>query len=124
MLQPHPTIRAGHPGVASRSALHAHLFDGGEHVLDLLGRHWVPLLVSRHLDVVGGDGGGRHIPVNLEIARPTCGTLACTWLAQVHGRRSWRRPGSPVGCALTFASEAKFEIEAKILSRLEAKKKA
>jgi hypothetical protein len=27
-----------------------------------------------------------------------------------------------VGCALTFASEAKFEIEAKILFRLEAKK--
>jgi hypothetical protein len=26
-----------------------------------------------------------------------------------------------VGCALTFASEAKFEIEAKILFRLEAK---
>jgi hypothetical protein len=30
---------------------------------------------------------------------------------------------SVVGCALTFASEAKFEIEAKILFRLEAKKK-
>ncbi len=29
-----------------------------------------------------------------------------------------------LGCALTFASEAKFEIEAKILFRLEAKKKA
>jgi hypothetical protein len=29
----------------------------------------------------------------------------------------------PVGCALTFASEAKFEIEAKISFRLEAKKK-
>jgi hypothetical protein len=28
-----------------------------------------------------------------------------------------------VGCALTFASEAKFEIEAKILFRFEAKKK-
>jgi hypothetical protein len=28
-----------------------------------------------------------------------------------------------VGCALTFPSEAKFEIEAKILLRLEAKKK-
>ena len=28
-----------------------------------------------------------------------------------------------VGCALTFASEAKFEIEAKISFRLEAKKK-
>jgi hypothetical protein len=28
-----------------------------------------------------------------------------------------------VGCALTFAFEAKFEIEAKILFRLEAKKK-
>jgi hypothetical protein len=28
-----------------------------------------------------------------------------------------------VGCALTFASEAKFEIEAKILFHLEAKKK-
>jgi hypothetical protein len=28
-----------------------------------------------------------------------------------------------LGCALTFASEAKFEIEAKILFRLEAKKK-
>jgi len=27
-----------------------------------------------------------------------------------------------VGCALTFASEAKFEIEAKISFRLEAKK--
>jgi len=27
-----------------------------------------------------------------------------------------------LGCALTFASEAKFEIEAKILFRLEAKK--
>ncbi len=31
--------------------------------------------------------------------------------------------GSGVGCALTFASEAKFEIEAKISFRLEAKKK-
>jgi hypothetical protein len=31
--------------------------------------------------------------------------------------------GYPVGCALAFASEAKFEIEAKILLRLEAKKK-
>jgi hypothetical protein len=30
---------------------------------------------------------------------------------------------SQVGCALTFASEAKFEIEAKISFRLEAKKK-
>jgi hypothetical protein len=30
---------------------------------------------------------------------------------------------SQVGCALTFASEAKFEIEAKILFRFEAKKK-
>ena len=30
---------------------------------------------------------------------------------------------SEVGCALTFASEAKFEIEAKISFRLEAKKK-
>ncbi len=29
----------------------------------------------------------------------------------------------PLGCALTFASEAKFEIEAKISFRLEAKKK-
>jgi hypothetical protein len=29
----------------------------------------------------------------------------------------------PIGCALTFASEAKFEIEAKILFCLEAKKK-
>ncbi len=28
-----------------------------------------------------------------------------------------------VGCALTFASEANFEIEVKILFRLEAKKK-
>ncbi len=28
-----------------------------------------------------------------------------------------------LGCALTFASEAKFEIEAKILFRFEAKKK-
>ena len=28
-----------------------------------------------------------------------------------------------LGCALTFASEAKFEIEAKISFRLEAKKK-
>jgi hypothetical protein len=28
-----------------------------------------------------------------------------------------------VGCALTFASEAKFEIEAKISFRLEANKK-
>ncbi len=31
---------------------------------------------------------------------------------------------SQLGCALTFASEAKFEIEAKISFRLEAKKKA
>jgi hypothetical protein len=31
--------------------------------------------------------------------------------------------GWEVGCALTFASEAKFEIEAKISLRLEAKKK-
>ena len=30
---------------------------------------------------------------------------------------------SGLGCALTFASEAKFEIEAKISFRLEAKKK-
>jgi hypothetical protein len=30
--------------------------------------------------------------------------------------------GPNVGCALTFASEAKFEIEAKISFRLEAKK--
>jgi hypothetical protein len=29
----------------------------------------------------------------------------------------------PQGCALTFPSEAKFEIEAKISFRLEAKKK-
>jgi hypothetical protein len=32
-------------------------------------------------------------------------------------------PKSHIGCALTFASEAKFEIEAKISFRLEAKKK-
>jgi hypothetical protein len=32
--------------------------------------------------------------------------------------------GSGLGCALTFASEAQFEIEAKISFRLEAKKKA
>jgi hypothetical protein len=31
--------------------------------------------------------------------------------------------GTRVGCALTFASEAKFENKAKILFRLEAKKK-
>jgi hypothetical protein len=31
--------------------------------------------------------------------------------------------GTRAGCALTFASEAKFEIEAKLLFRLEAKKK-
>jgi hypothetical protein len=31
--------------------------------------------------------------------------------------------GFELGCALTFASEAKFEIEAKISFRLEAKKK-
>ncbi len=31
--------------------------------------------------------------------------------------------GVEVGCALTFASEAKFEIEVKISLRLEAKKK-
>jgi hypothetical protein len=43
--------------------------------------------------------------------------------------RHWQDhlPGSitclALGCALTFASEAKFEIEAKILFRLEAKKK-
>jgi hypothetical protein len=30
---------------------------------------------------------------------------------------------SAIGCALTFASEAKFEIDAKILFWLEAKKK-
>jgi hypothetical protein len=30
--------------------------------------------------------------------------------------------GDNLGCALTFASEAKFEIEAKISFRLEAKK--
>jgi hypothetical protein len=30
---------------------------------------------------------------------------------------------SGIGCALTFASEAKFEIEAKISFHLEAKKK-
>ncbi len=30
--------------------------------------------------------------------------------------------GSPLGCALSFASEAKFETEAKIWFRLEAKK--
>jgi hypothetical protein len=34
-----------------------------------------------------------------------------------------RSSQSEVGCALTFASEAKFEIEAKILFRFEAKKK-
>jgi hypothetical protein len=32
-------------------------------------------------------------------------------------------PYSELGCALTFASEAKFEIEAKISFRFEAKKK-
>ena len=31
--------------------------------------------------------------------------------------------GRNIGCTLTFASEAKFEIEAKISLRLEAKKK-
>jgi hypothetical protein len=31
--------------------------------------------------------------------------------------------GSELGCSLTFASEAKFEIEVQILFRLEAKKK-
>jgi hypothetical protein len=31
--------------------------------------------------------------------------------------------GPGLGCALTFASEAKFEIEAKISVRFEAKKK-
>jgi hypothetical protein len=38
-----------------------------------------------------------------------------------HGRRycHW----NSLGCALTFASEAKFEIEAKISFRLEVKKK-
>jgi hypothetical protein len=35
---------------------------------------------------------------------------------------SMRTRGAGVGCALTFASEAKFEIEAKISLRLEAKK--
>jgi hypothetical protein len=44
------------------------------------------------------------------------------------GRENTRTEGRPrtemgVGCALTFASEAKFEIEAKISFRLEAKKK-
>ena len=36
----------------------------------------------------------------------------------------WKQTFSFIlGCALTFASEAKFEIEAKISFRLEAKKK-
>ncbi len=34
------------------------------------------------------------------------------------------RVQSILGCTLTFASEAKFEIEEKILFRLEAKKKS
>jgi hypothetical protein len=46
------------------------------------------------------------------------------WIWAENGRwtTSWLRASS-IGCALTFASEAKFEIEAKILFRLEAKKK-
>ena len=40
-----------------------------------------------------------------------------------NGYLSWINQGSGLGCALTFASEAKFEIEAKILFRFEAKKK-
>ncbi len=44
----------------------------------------------------------------------------CTYFT---GGQSMGRRGSSVGCALTFASEAKFEIEAKISFRLEVKKK-
>jgi hypothetical protein len=43
--------------------------------------------------------------------------VACSSLADAG--KVW----SPLGCALTFASEAKFEIEVKISLRLEAKKK-
>jgi hypothetical protein len=39
------------------------------------------------------------------------------WLTGLAGVVAW------IGCALTFASEAKFEIEAQILFHLEAKKK-
>ncbi len=37
-------------------------------------------------------------------------------------KKDWTVGESRLGCALTFASEAKFEIEAKISFRLEAKK--
>jgi hypothetical protein len=49
------------------------------------------------------------IPFLLLIALTNCAHLLVATLA--------------IGCALTFASEAKFEIEAKIWFRLEAKKK-
>ncbi len=77
MFEPHPPFRAGDHGVAGRSALQAHLLDVGERVLDLLGRHGVPLLLRGHQDVVGCDGeiavhpgGSRHVPPDLEVARP------------------------------------------------------
>jgi hypothetical protein len=43
-------------------------------------------------------------------------------LAQISYICSSFRRTLPLGCALTFASEAKFEIEAKISFRFEAKK--
>jgi hypothetical protein len=49
-----------------------------------------------------------------------CETVVCT----LHALPSFTNSvASALGCALTFASEAKFEIEAKISLRLEAKKK-
>jgi hypothetical protein len=42
--------------------------------------------------------------------------------AKIKGRNKFREQYIKLGCALTFASEAKFEIEAKISFRLEVKK--
>jgi hypothetical protein len=41
----------------------------------------------------------------------------------LHSYKTFNESGSGLGCALTFTSEAKFEIEAKISFRFEAKKK-
>ena len=61
----------------------------------------------------------------LNITAHSVGTMVC-----IHADSGYfvlgfmQLPGVfTLGCALTFASEAKFEIEAKILFRLEAKKK-
>jgi hypothetical protein len=75
-------------------------------------------LKSLALNAVYGIKTFEIVPWNSEVTK----RCRLSWLTSSALVQYMSPNGGGVGCALTFASEAKFEIEAKISFRLEAKK--